>query len=83
MTFGLTVSGSSAQPPYHPFSAAQAEKFDAAVQAFAAALKAAGVTGSISGSRPGTQAEYEARPRIQATGGEFLDTANTKVSVTF
>lgn len=52
MTFSISVSGSRAAAPYHPFSVEEASAFDEAVKRLQADLKAAGLTGSIGGSRP-------------------------------
>lgn len=84
MTFSLSVSGSRNLTPeaqyYHPITDEEAKAFDKAVADFAAALKAANFHGSISGSRPGTNAEYDARPLVN---GQHRDTGNTNVSLGF
>lgn len=61
MTFGLSVNGSrkptAESPGYHPFTDEEAKAFDAAVETFKASLTAAGLQGSIGGSRPVSASE--------------------------
>lgn len=56
MTFSLSVSGSRKEAPYHPFTIEQAVAFDEAVARLQADLAAAGLQGSIGGSRPSDEA---------------------------
>lgn len=83
MTFSFSVAGSRKEAPYHPFSDEQAKAFDEAVKALTESLAKAGLTGAVNGSRPGTQAEFEARPRLSHSGGDYLDTSSAKVEAKF